>query len=507
MDSDTDLLRRFATTGEEAAFSLLVARHAGMMQGVAVRCTGDHALAEEVTQTVLAILVRKARTLQHECVAGWLQRTTFLEARNARRKAARYRHALLRFGRSPQTAAGPVSGLISTPDDEVLHHLDEALTCLPPQNRQLVVLRFYERKSVSEIAAATGTNHEACKKQIQRSIRRLGDLLQRRGVATTSGSLASIMAAQNFPDSPARAAEFAAGALKASAPSQITLLIHFMNTNVILKTSAVALVLVAIPTAVIWQRQDEPKAAPGQKPVATTRTNAQSPLAPPTEQAHTKSSASRPPAAAAHPKSDVLADTPADFGAQIRSVLKGEVSPDEQLAFWQAVKSGDKLDRLIAELQQTTSNATGDVDSRLNLGLAYVAKIWSVPDGPEKAIWAGKAEGVWKEVLAVEPQNWEAQRNIAVSYSRYPDFLNKTSDAITEYEHTIAIQEAAPQPRKEFANSYLEMARLQMKTGDPGSALSTLERGAAAHPDDASIAKQLEVVKRSYQPATPGSPH
>ena len=126
-----------------------------------------------------------------------------------------------------------------------------------------------------------------------------------------------------------------------------------------------------------------------------------------------------------------------------------------------------------------------------------------MPDGPEKAIWAGKAEGVWKEVLAVEPQNWEAQRNIALSYSRYPDFLNKTGDAITEYGHTLDIQEAAPQSRKEFANSYLEMARLQMKTGDAASALSTLERGAAAHPDDASIAKQLEVVKRSSQLQAP----
>jgi hypothetical protein len=435
-------------------------------------------------------------------VAGWLQRTTFLEARNARRKAARYRHTLLRFGGISAAASGPASA----PTDDILHFLDEALTRLPARNRQLVVLRFYERKSVSEIAAATGTNQEACKKQIQRSVHRLGDLLRRHGVVTTSGSLGSVMAAQCFSASPARSATLAAAVLKTT-PSHFPFLLYLMNTNAILKTSAVVVVLVAIPAAVMWQREDRPTAVP-QPPPATTQaavrpTSAAAPAS--IEESPTKSSVVRKPASAVvHPPDNALADTPADFAAQIRSVLKGEVSQDEQLAFWQAVKSGDKLDRLIGELQETTTAAADDVDSRLTLGLAYVAKIWSMPDGPEKAIWAGKAEGVWKEVLVVDPQNWEAQRNIATSYSRYPDFLNKTGDAITEYEHTIALQESAKEPRKEFPNSYLEMARLQVKIGDPGSALSTLERGAAAHPDSAAITKQLEVIKRSYKFEAPG---
>ncbi|MES2438805.1 MAG: sigma-70 family RNA polymerase sigma factor [Verrucomicrobiota bacterium] len=493
MDSDTDLLRRFATTGEEAAFSLLVARHAGMMQGVAVRCTEDHALAEEVTQTVFAILVRKARTLQHECVAGWLHRTTFLEARNARRKASRYRHALQRFGGTPAAT----SSLESTPAEEILPYLDEALTRLPARNRQLVVLRFYERKSVSEIAAATGTNEQACKKQIQRSIHRLGDLLRRRGVVTTSGSLLSLMAAQCFTATHSPAATIVAAAIKAP-PSLFPFALYLMNTNAILKTSAVVLVLVAIPATILWQRGDGPVAEP-QPSAAAAQANARPVQAPVIETPPARSTAIRKPAVTGHPKDQVIADTPSDFAAQIRSVLKGEVSADEQLAFWQAVKSGDKVDDLIGKLQASTSAAAGDVDSRLTLGLAYVAKIWSVPDGPEKALWAGKAEGVWKEVLALEPRNWEAQRNIAFSYSRYPEFLNKTGDAITEYEQTLALQEAAPKPSKEYANSYLEMARLQIKIGDPGSALSTLQRGAAAHPDNTSIAKQLEVIKGSYQ--------
>lgn len=495
MESDTDLLRRFASTGEEAAFSVLVARHAGMMQGVALRCTGDRALAEEVTQAVFVILMRKARALQHECVAGWLHRTTFLEARNAGRKAARYQRTLSRFGSlfSTQAVSAPAS------EEEILPHLDEALTRLPARNRQLVVLRFYESKSVSEIAAATGTNEEACKKQIQRSIQRLGDLLRRRGIMTTSGSLASLMAAQVFPAPSASAATLVAAASNTT-PSLIPFYLSFMKTNAILKTAAVVLVLAAIPATVMWQRDGETKVDPEPSPV-TSRGGPSSSAQPQSagQEQPVKSMAAKRPAAVAQPQDDRLGATPSDFAAKIRSVLKGEVSEDEQLAFWQAVKSGDKLDQLIDELKGANTASPGDVQSRLDLGLAYVAKIWSMPDGPEKAIWAGKAEGVWKEVLALEPANWEAQRNIAFSYSRYPDFLNKTGDAISAYENTLALQEAAPQPHKEYANSYLELARLQVKIGDPGSALSTLQRGAAAHPDNTSIAKQLDVIKSAYK--------
>lgn len=272
-----------------------------------------------------------------------------------------------------------------------------------------------------------------------------------------------------------------------------------MTSNGILKTSAVVLVLGSIATVVLLQRDEKPKLADSGVESPATVQERSRPVHSSIEHASPKSAGVKKATAASNAAEDVIANTPADFGVQIRSVLKGEVSEDEQLAFWQAVKAGNKLDSLIGELQQTTSAAENDVESRLTLGLAYVAKIWSMPDGPEKAIWAGKAEGVWKEVLAVEPQNWEAQRNIAFSYSRYPDFLNKTGDAIAEYERTLAIQEAAPVPREDFAESYLEMARLQVKTGDPVSALSTLERGATAHPDNALITRQLDTIRRSYQ--------
>ncbi|NCF88803.1 MAG: hypothetical protein GWQ08_25325 [Verrucomicrobiaceae bacterium] len=121
------------------------------------------------------------------------------------------------------------------------------------------------------------------------------------------------------------------------------------------------------------------------------------------------------------------------------------------------------------------------------------------PAGPAQGIWAGKAQVLWEEVLETDPENWDAQRNIAFSYSQYPDFLNKTGAAITEYEKTLAIQEAAAEPRSRFASSYLDLAKLHLKNGDPNRSLSTLEKGTATHPDKTDLAEQLRVMSSSYK--------
>src|SRR5688572_17492649 len=98
-DSDRELLRRFAEEGEETAFGRLVDRHAAMVRGVALRCTGDAAVSDEVTQSVFFLLARRAASVPADHLGGWLHRTAFLTARNARRNSLRYKQALRELGR------------------------------------------------------------------------------------------------------------------------------------------------------------------------------------------------------------------------------------------------------------------------------------------------------------------------------------------------------------------------------------------------------------------------
>jgi hypothetical protein len=185
------------------------------------------------------------------------------------------------------------------------------------------------------------------------------------------------------------------------------------------------------------------------------------------------------------------------FETLMSRVFAGEASDDEQLEFWEQVRKTDQIDGIISDLQTQVEADPDDVTGRMALAQLYVFKLLSAPDGPERGLLAGKAEAVWGEVLELDPDSFEAQYSIAFSYSQYPDFLNKTGEAVEAYENAIAI-EGRIGPSEETAAAYIDLARLHRKTGDPASALEVLERGATAHPDHAAIREQLDKLKRGF---------
>ncbi len=252
METDAALLERFARTGDEDAFGQMVERHAPMMRGVVLRATGDAALADEVTQTVFAILARKAGEMGHEAVAGWLHRTTFLEARNASRKAARYRRVLEKF----RDDAEAVERLEVPGALEVLPQLDLAMSRLNEEERELVVRRYFEGESVREIAVAKGTSEEACKKRLQRTVQRLGVVLRGRGMRTSAGSVAAVVTAEGLSVRPASAAELAGGALREAAKVEGVGrggAVIGMGGSMGLKVAVAAVLMAAVPVGMLWR--------------------------------------------------------------------------------------------------------------------------------------------------------------------------------------------------------------------------------------------------------------
>ena len=91
MDDDSELLRRYASTRDEAAFAELVSRRLTLVYHAALRrVNGDATLAEEVAQCVFVSLARNAGTLRHHVLlSGWLYVATRHAAANALRQARR----------------------------------------------------------------------------------------------------------------------------------------------------------------------------------------------------------------------------------------------------------------------------------------------------------------------------------------------------------------------------------------------------------------------------------
>ncbi len=60
--------------------------------------------------------------------------------------------------------------------------LDEALNRLGEKDRNAIILRFFEEKSLREIGFCLGSNEEAAKKRVSRALEKLKGLLGKRAV-------------------------------------------------------------------------------------------------------------------------------------------------------------------------------------------------------------------------------------------------------------------------------------------------------------------------------------
>ena len=252
--ADTELLRQYAEEGSETAFETLVGRHVGLVYSAALRKTGNAHTAEEITQAVFIILAKKARALRKETIlAGWLYQAARLTAANFLRTEIRRVHR-------EQEA-----NMQSLPDEpevwpQIVPLLDDAMGRLNAQERNAVLLRFFEGKSFQEIGAAVGGTENAAKKRVAYALEKLRKFFAGRGVESTGDAIAGAISNNSINAAPAGLAKAVSvvAAAKGAAASTSTLtlvkgalkIMAWTKTKIAIVAGAAALLTIGTGTVV-----------------------------------------------------------------------------------------------------------------------------------------------------------------------------------------------------------------------------------------------------------------
>ena len=201
---DMALLREYATRNSEAAFETLVSRRIGFVYSAALRQVRDPHLAEEITQAVFIILAQKAGRISDKTIlAGWLFKTTRFAAMAQTRADAKRRQR-------EQEAQMQIELQPTAPDlfwEQMSPLLDEALATLGETDRQTVLLRYFENKSLAEVGSHLGMGEDTARKRVARALEKLHRYFSKRGVSSTTAIIAGAISANSVQAAPAALAK------------------------------------------------------------------------------------------------------------------------------------------------------------------------------------------------------------------------------------------------------------------------------------------------------------
>jgi RNA polymerase sigma factor (sigma-70 family) len=201
---DARLLEQFARNGSEEAFAALVQRHIALVHSVALRHTANAQHAQDITQAVFVILARKAGSLGRRTVLpGWLYHTARLTAANLQRaETSRIRREQEAFMQSQLEES--VNDALWR---ELSPQLDEAMAGLGTSERDALVLRYFQNKSMAEVGKFLGLAENTAQKRVSRALEKLRTFFTKRGVSSTTAILAGVLSANSVQAVPATLAK------------------------------------------------------------------------------------------------------------------------------------------------------------------------------------------------------------------------------------------------------------------------------------------------------------
>jgi len=173
-----ELLLEKAGAGDQAAFIQLYERHRAAIFRFAYRLSGSVEAAEDITHDCFLSLIRKHANFQPERAA--LRTYLLSAARNLWLKQLRTsaRELLVDELEEDGFVSFDKEPLDRMLDDELAVKVQQAVSSLPPLQKEALVLFEYEGMALSEIAAMIGTDVGAVKSRLYRARERLRSVLR-----------------------------------------------------------------------------------------------------------------------------------------------------------------------------------------------------------------------------------------------------------------------------------------------------------------------------------------
>lgn len=171
MQSDAELVNA-VLDGEKQAFAVLVKRYERPVRAIALRTLGNYHSAADVSQDAFVKAYQELSRLRKRNAFGpWLMKIAHRCALESIRQRPKGTH----FETEVAAAAENSNGQL----DEAKQRLLAAVVRLPKAERQVVMLRYFSRHSVKEVADVVDRSVGTVTKQLSRAHKRLRNILER----------------------------------------------------------------------------------------------------------------------------------------------------------------------------------------------------------------------------------------------------------------------------------------------------------------------------------------
>jgi DNA-binding CsgD family transcriptional regulator len=213
---------------------------------------------------------------------GWLFKAARFAVADALKKQNRHKRHVQR---AAELSAGDLSPANAAAWSHLAPALEEAVACLNEKDRQAIMLRFYESKSLAEVGEILGISEEAAKKRCSRAVEKLRAILTREGVAVSLALLLLLLTTRASQAAPlglgltisgaATGSSVASGMASAIAKGVSQQMLHATGRLLAaLAASALLLVIASVLTAHLVDRSMQREVTqvvrtPAPRPIAT----------------------------------------------------------------------------------------------------------------------------------------------------------------------------------------------------------------------------------------------